>query len=309
MARGVLTVSPDLPADLRLGFLKTAHERPDGLTAWVRFSSDTVPGSPDLDTTLGIGVKLFDVPGPKLLDGEHGAGTQDLLLQNHDVFFVDTAQDMCEFTKAGVVDGSYDRYLRDHPVTQEILDAMARFEESVLTSTYWGVLPYAFGPERFVKYKLVPAGCEPGDPAAVPPDENPAYLAADLRHRLAAGTAAFDLMLQFRTDPERMPLDRATVRWEEAESEPVTVARLTLRKQDVAARGQAAYGENLAYNPWHALAEHRPVGSIAEVRRTVYQASAEQRRDVNGIPATEPGPARPLITPPPGRDTRIVRAA
>lgn len=309
VARGVLTVSPDLPPDLRVGFLGTAHERPDGLPAWVRFSSDTVPGSPDLDTTLGIGVKLFGVPGRKLLDGETEAGTQDLLLQNHDVFFVDTAQDMCEFTRAGVVDGDYERYLQDHPVTREILDAMARFEESVLTADYWSVLPYAFGPERFVKYKLAPAGCAPGDPAAVPPDENPAYLAADLRHRLAAGAAAFDLMLQFRTDPQRMPLDRATVRWDETASEPVTVARLTLRKQDVTARGQAAYGENLAFNPWHALAEHRPVGSISEVRRTVYRASAEQRRDVNGVPAAEPGPAREQITPPPGRDTRIVRAA
>ncbi|WP_058043664.1 LodA/GoxA family CTQ-dependent oxidase [Streptomyces roseifaciens] len=309
VARGVLTVSPDLPPELRLGFLQCAHERADGLTAWVRFSSDTVPGVPDLKTTLGLGIKLFGVPGPKLLEGEDEAGTQDLLLQNHDVFFVDTAQDMCEFTRAGAVDGNYEPYLQAHPITREILDAMAKPEESVLTATYWGVLPYAFGPDRFVKYKLVPAGCEPGDPAAVPADEDPTYLGADLRHRLAAGTAAFDLMLQFRTDPQRMPLDRATVRWEESGSAPVKVARLTLRKQDVTVRGQAAYGENLAYNPWHSLAEHRPVGSIAEVRKTVYRASAEQRRDVNGIPATEPGPARPPVTPPPGRDTRIVRAA
>ncbi|MFG3053483.1 LodA/GoxA family CTQ-dependent oxidase [Kitasatospora sp. NPDC048239] len=309
VARGVLTVAPDLPAELRVGFLRSAFEQSEGLPAWVRFSSDTVPARPDLRTTLGVGVKLFGVPGPKLLEDEREAGTQDLLLQNHDVFFVDTAQDMCEFTRAGVVDGDYESYLRAHPRTREILDAMAKAEASVLTAVYWGVLPYAFGPERFVKYKLVPAGCPDGDPSAVPPDEDPAYLGADLRHRLAAGTAAFDLMLQFRTDPQRMPLDRATVCWEEDDSAPVRVARLTLHQQDVDARGQAAYGENLAYNPWHGLAEHRPVGSIAEVRRSVYQASARQRRDVNGIPATEPGPARPQLTSPPGRDTRIVRAA
>ncbi|MGX2993034.1 LodA/GoxA family CTQ-dependent oxidase [Streptomyces sp. JNUCC 64] len=309
VARGVLTVAPDLPPELRVGFLRAAHERPGGLAAWVRFSSDTVPGRPDLRTTLGAGVKLFGVPGAKLLAGEETAGTQDLLLQNHDVFFVDTAKDMCAFTRAGVVDGDYEPYLRDHPVTREVLDAMAKAEESVLTATYWGVLPYAFGPDRFVKYKLVPSGHAPGDPAAVPPDEDPGYLGTDLRHRLAAGTAAFDLLLQFRTDPERMPLDRATVRWEEADSAPVPVGRLTLRQQDVDARGQAAYGENLAFNPWHSLAEHRPVGSVAEARRSVYRASARQRRDVNGVPEAEPGPARPPLTPPPARDTRIVRAA
>ncbi|MGW3039490.1 hypothetical protein ACWC9T_05425 [Kitasatospora sp. NPDC001159] len=30
------------------------------------------------------------MPGPKLLEGYTEADTQDLLLQNHDVFFVDT---------------------------------------------------------------------------------------------------------------------------------------------------------------------------------------------------------------------------
>ncbi|WP_051710676.1 LodA/GoxA family CTQ-dependent oxidase [Streptomyces sp. NRRL S-350] len=309
VARGTLTVAEDLPVELRVGFLEAARTRPGGLDAWVRFSSDTVPGSPDLKTTLGLGIKLFDVPGPKLLEGHPEAGTQDLLLQNHDVFFVDTAQDMCEFTKAGVVDGSYDRYLEAHPVTARILDEMATFEASALTAVYWGVLPYAFGPDRFVKYKLVSAGCAPADPDATPPDEDPGYLAADLAHRLAAGPAAFDLLLQFRTDDAAMPLDMATVRWEESVSAPVKVARLTLQQQDVTARGQAAYGENLSLNPWHGLAEHRPIGSISDVRRTVYLASAEQRRDVNGVPTAEPGPARPQLTPPPARDTRIVRAA
>ncbi|WP_052707593.1 LodA/GoxA family CTQ-dependent oxidase [Streptomyces rubellomurinus] len=309
VARAALTVAEDLPAQLRVGFLEAARTRPGGLEAWVRFSSDTVPGLPDLRTTLGVGVKLFGVPGPKLLEGCTEAGTQDLLLQNHDVFFVDTAQDMCEFTRAGVVDGSYERYLEAHPVTRRVLAEMAKFEASALSAVYWGVLPYAFGPDRFVKYKLVPAGCEGADPSATPPDEDPAYLAADLAHRLGAGPAAFDLMLQFRTDDSTMPLDMATVRWEESASPPVKVARLTLPQQDVTARGQAAYGENLSLNPWHALAEHRPVGSISDVRRTVYLASAEQRRDVNGVPAAEPGPARPQLTPPPARDTRIVRAA
>ncbi|WP_327729595.1 LodA/GoxA family CTQ-dependent oxidase [Streptomyces sp. NBC_00487] len=314
-ARGTLTVRADLPDELRVGFLEFARQRPEGLTAWVRFSSDTVPSRPDLLTTLGVGVKLFGVPGAKLLDGERDADTQDLLMQNHDVFFVDTARDMCEFTRAGVVHHDYESYLRDHPVTRRILDDMAKTEDSVLTATYWGVLPYAFGTEsaesaeRFVKYKLVPAGCAPADPAATPPEENPGYLGTDLAHRLAAGDAAFDLLVQFRTDAEAMPLDRATVRWDETVSAPVPVARLTLDRQDVRGRGQAAYGANLAFNPWHSLAEHRPVGSIAEARRTVYKASADRRRDAGGIPAAEPGPARPPSTEPPGRDTRVVRAA
>ncbi|GAA2518882.1 hypothetical protein GCM10010423_08850 [Streptomyces levis] len=302
-ARAVLTADPGLPEELSIGFLDAARHRQGGLPAWVRFSSDTQPDRPDLRRTLGMGIKLFGVPGPKLLEDEDRADTQDLVLQNHDVFFVDTARDMCEFQQDPVA------YQNAHPETRAILQAMRKPEESALTARYWGVLPYAFGPDRHVKYVLVPVSCQPGDSRATPPDENPSFLREDLRHRLAAGEAVFDLMVQFRTDPDRMPLDRATVRWEESLSTPVRVARLTLHRQDVGARGQDTYGENLAYNPWHCLAEHRPVGSMAEARKAVYRASAARRRDANGVPTAEPGPARPPAAEPHGRDTRVVRAA
>lgn len=134
-------------------------------------------------TTLGIAIKLFDVSGEKL-GGDPADRTFDVLLQNHDVFFVDGAADMCAFTKAGVVDGDYGPYLRAHPETARILDEMAKPVASVLASPYWSVIPFAFGSGRFAKYKLQPATCAPPAPSA-PTD--PAYLAADLAGRLVAG--------------------------------------------------------------------------------------------------------------------------
>ncbi len=304
VAQGLLSVRPDLPEELRIGLL-----RQDALPAWVRFSSDTLPSRTDLKSTLGIGIKLFGVPGRKLLATEADATTHDLVLQNHDVFFVDTATDMCEFTRAGVVDHDYAGYLAEHPTTRQILADMAKSEASVLTATYWSGLPYAFGPDRQVKYKLLPVSAAPADDRAGPPGQDPSYLRSDLRFRLLAGQAVFHLMVQFRTEPDAMPLDRATVRWEEGQSAPVHVATLTLHGQDVAARGQDAYGESLAFQPWHALPEHAPLGSISDARRVVYQASAELRRNVNGVPVGEPDAPRPTMTVHPARDTRIVRAA
>ncbi|MGH8931256.1 MAG: LodA/GoxA family CTQ-dependent oxidase [Egibacteraceae bacterium] len=305
VARGTFEVRPDLPPELRVGLFE--HE---GFPAWVRFSSDTVPSQPDLRTTVGIGIKLFGVPGSKLLEPETDATTHDFLLQNHDVFFVDTALDMCEFTHAGVVLGDYESYLREHPKTRQILDDMAKVVPSVLGTAYWSVLPYAFGSQRSVKYTLTPL--LPPDPvggeAADVPLEDPSYLHADLRRRLLAAQASFAFSVQLRTDPARMPLDQATVRWDEAASPPIHVATLTLPRQDIDARGQAAYGENLALNPWHALAEHAPVGSIAQARRVAYQAAAKLRRDTNGIPVGEPEEARPLGSDPRPRDQRVVRA-
>ena len=305
VACGTFTVRPDLPEELRVGVFRFKS-----FPAWVRFSSDTVPSRPDLKTTLGVGIKLFGVPGRKLLEADADAETHDFLLQNHDVFFVNTAKDMCEFTYAGVVKGDYDSYLKRHPKTKQILDEMQKEVPSVLETSYWSGLPYAFGEGRYVKYKLVPCEKPKGGKAKDIAANDPTYLYQDLKRRLSEGDACFNFYVQLRTDPRNMPLDKATVRWDEKVSKPIHVATLTLPRQDIDARGQSPYGENLAYNPWHALPDHAPEGSISEARKAVYEAAAELRRNVNGVPAVEPEEPRPLETiPARPRDTKIVRAA
>jgi hypothetical protein len=147
-----------------------------------------------------------------------------------------------------------------------------------------------------------------------PDTDDPFYLRADLIDRLKAGEARFRFLVQFQADDAEMPLDRATVPWSEEVSAPVHVATLILPRQDLTTRGQLAYGENLAFNPWHALQEHEPVGSIAAARKVVYRASADVRRNFNATPLGEPTQPRPAEwapgTPfPAGRDARVVRAA
>ena len=117
---------PDLPKNLKVGLFAGS-----GYPAWVRFSSDTLPTISDYKTTCGIGIKLFNSPTPKIF-GLPEETTFDFILENFDVFFVNTAKDMCEFTYAGVVDGDYDTYLKAHPETAKILDAMAKPVASVL---------------------------------------------------------------------------------------------------------------------------------------------------------------------------------
>lgn len=52
------------------------------------------------------------------------------------VFFADDAKEMCEFTRAGVVDNDYDSYLDTHPITKKILDYMAKTVNSCLDTPY-----------------------------------------------------------------------------------------------------------------------------------------------------------------------------
>lgn len=308
VAHGRFVIEPDLPKALRVGVFAQAPEYP----VWVRFSSDVQPGRPDVKGTMGIGIKLFGVDGEKLLAPDQDALTHDFILQNHDVFFVDTARDMCEFTCQSL-HGKGDDYLQQHPVTQQILDDMAKQVPSVLTSDYWSVLPSRFGDDRHVKYKLEPV--DPVPPADGDPDYNdPFYLRADLHTRIQRGEARFRFLVQFQTNDQDMPLDAATVRWSETASPPIHVATLILPQQDAGARGQSTYGENLAYNPWHALPAHSPVGSIADARKVVYRASAANRRNVNGVAQAEPAVPRPPeyapgVAYPKAKDTRIVRAA
>jgi hypothetical protein len=312
VAHGRFVVDPTLPESLRVGLFAQAREYP----AWVRFSADVQPGNPDLKGTTGIGIKLFGVEGEKLLAPDQRATTHDFILQNHDVFFVDTAKDMCEFTCQSL-HGKGDEYLATHPRTAQVLNDMEKVVDSVLGIDYWSVLPFRFGEGRFVKYKLehLPPLQRPMPPCDDPVDfDDPFYLRADLHARLRAGSARFRLLVQFQTNETEMPLDAATVQWSEQASPPIEVGILELPMQDLDTRNQDSYGENLAYNTWHALPQHAPVGSLAEARRVVYQASANNRRNTNGVPTGEPTERRPPqyapgVDYPAARDTRVVRAA
>ncbi len=300
IAQGIFKIKPDLPANLAVG-LFAGFEYP----LWARFSSDTVPTSNDFKTTCGIGLKLFNTPTPKIF-GQPEETTFDFILQNYPVFFVDTAKDMCEFTRAGVIEGDYDRYLSKHPRTQKILDEMAQPVGSVLAISYWAILPFAFGPHQFVKYLLRPTLTDK-PPQSAPTD--PTYLGQEMAARLAKESVTFEFCIQLRTNQDTMPLDEATVAWPETESPFIPVADVHFPQQDILARGQPAYGENLSMNIWRVTEDHRPQGSIAEVRKAVYAASAEQRRNANGVPNGEPASAKPADVLPPCKDQVIVRAA
>jgi len=306
VTHGTFEIKPDLPEALRVGLFG----RGGSYATWVRFSSDIQPGSPDVGGTMGAALKLFGVAGKKVLYQDADAPTHDFILQNHDVFFVDNATEMCRFT-CDSLHGRDAEYIKEHPVTGQVLSDMEKTVPSVLETPYWSVLPFKFG-DRYAKYKLVPVDVPGADQAA--DYDDPFYLRADLAARLRKGPARLHFMVQLQTNDKDMPLDQATVRWSEDASEPVHVATLTLPAQDVESRGQPTYGDNLSFSTWRALPEHAPVGSLAEARKIVYQASADNRRNVNGTPLGEPATARPGeyeagVPYPAAKDTRIVRAA
>ena len=280
IAYGTFTIKADIKPEFKVGiFAGNSYE------CAVRFSSDTTPTSMDLHSTLGLGLKLFGVEGPKLL----GEGTNaDFIFQNIDRFFARDAKQMCSFTTAGVVDRDYDTYINKHPKLARILQAMAKVEASCLSASYWAILPFKLGDKHIVKYRLVPEDADRGAPFN---DTN--YLALDLQQRLRTKHAKFRFEIQVRTNDATMSLDDAQAVWNTEESPYVCIAELYFPQQDICAIGQSEFGNGLAFNIWRTLPQHEPIGSIAEARKVVYAASAEARHQANGQPSQEPSKINP----------------
>lgn len=277
VARGDLLIDANLPERFRHGIF-AGRDYP----AWIRFSSDTASETPDgAGSTLGIGIKLFHVTGTTLDEDDPDAGTADLLMQNHDRFFVATGRDFCDFSHAAVL-GDFDAWLAGHPETAEVLAEMSKIERSVLGATYWSVLPYACGSEASVKYRLTPLGHQQGDAPRV---DVPNFLRNDFISRLTAGPARFELAVQAFTSEAETPLDNAMIRWQTPFQR---IGELVIGRQDVAAAGQDAYGDNLSIHPWRVPQTNMPLGSIAQSRRLAYRSAGALRRTINGVSTCEP---------------------
>ena len=113
---------------------------------------------------------------------------------------------------------------------------------------YYSNVPFLLGDGQAVQYSLRPVA---GPHTAIPAQPGENYLRDAMVTTLAAGEWAFDLMVQVQTDPHRMPVENATVKWPERLSPYVPVARLRLPAQRFDSDAQLAFADALRYNPWH----------------------------------------------------------
>jgi hypothetical protein len=71
-----------------------------------------------------------------------------------------------------------------------------------------------------------------------------------------------------------MPIEDATVEWK---SEAVPVARIRIPQQRIDGADRQQLCEQMVFNPWHCLAEHRPLGNMNRARREIYPALSQFR--------------------------------
>jgi hypothetical protein len=279
-----LRVADTVPPDLRHGVFGQPGRV---FQAIVRFSNSQSTFEKDsAGTARGLAIKILDVIGARAVPGD-GDTTQDFLMIDHPIFpfpdpkaYVETIGRKSVPLIGNLLAAAHLAVLEPEEL-KVLKEIRNKSVSSPLAITYWSGTPFWLGPAsglggRAVKYSVVPRG-----PRDVPPsgDENPPD--DSLTRALNVGLqreALFDFKVQLQTDADAMPVENVAVEWKETESTPTTVATLAIPPQRVDASGELAIRcEAMSFNPWHSLAEHRPLGGMNRLRKQVYLASVHKR--------------------------------
>jgi hypothetical protein len=274
--RATLRVLEGLPAHARHGLfaMPGAHD------TWVRLSNGGSHLKADREPDIrGFALRVGGVQGPSALGGS--TDEQDFLLINHSAFAFADSRPFVGLVEAapGGLPALLGWALRSFgPLGMwKPLAHMAQVQRKPFSGyaseTFFSGAPLACGPYA-VRVRLLPP---PGQQAAA---SQTTTWAEDLAARLKGGPLVWRLQLQFFVDEALTPIENAAVDWPESVSPYVTVADLVVEPQDLSSPATSPVAQAVeasAFDPWHALAAHRPLGEVMRARKVAYFASAQAR--------------------------------
>jgi hypothetical protein len=287
ICRGEFIVHDNLPPQFRHGI----YAQPQKFPAWVRFSGPGPYITPDIDDVgfMSISIKLMGVPGPKLVD------TEKFTL---DMFGVSTPTFVTPDTKANAqlqIESFknaqifyFVNFHRSHVLDLIMQSLFIKTQSSPFEAPYFSCVPYLLGEGQAMQYSVWPTSNKKTPIPNLPnrPPDN--YLRNAMVQSLGEGDVEFDIRLQLQTDPHLMPIENNAVLWPEKISPRVSVATLRLPKQKFDSIAQLEFAKKLSYNPWHTIAEHRPLGNQSRARKRMYETLAQLRHRLNAVPHYEP---------------------
>lgn len=274
-ARGTLEVLANLPEFARHGLFAV----PGSFEVWVRLSNGGMDQAPDRRPDIrGFAFRALGVQGESAL-GNGPAVSQDFALINQEVFGFASSAEFVEFVVAASngLGALLKHLVRRYGVIAgprrmlKLVATMGKKFSGFATETMFSAAPMACGPYA-VRVRLVPASANAPATAGAQQDWG-----ADFSARLRDKSLQWDLQLQPFVDMQRTPIEDASVNWP---SPYTTVARLTLPKQDNASPQGLALAqqvESAIFDPWQALAAHRPLGDVQRARKVVYFESQKAR--------------------------------
>ncbi|MGH8797215.1 MAG: catalase family protein, partial [Caldimonas sp.] len=278
IVRAEFIVHDGLPAELRRGIFA----EPRTYRAWVRFSGPGPYITPDIDDVgfMSISIKLMGVPGPKLMDEEKF--TQDMFGVSPPTFVTPDVRANAQLQKESLKNTSIYYFVNlDRPhLLDGIMQALwIKTQSSPFEAPYFSCVPYLLGDGQAMQYSVWPKSTQrtpvPNLPRR-PPDD---YLRAAMVGALDAGDVELDFRIQRQTDPHLMPIENASVLWPERLSPRISVATLRIPRQKFDSPAQMEFAKRLSYNPWHSIAEHRPLGNQSRARRRMYLTLSTLRHE------------------------------
>jgi hypothetical protein len=287
IVRAEFIVHDNLPAELRHGIFA----QPKTYRAWVRFSGPGPYITPDIDDVgfMSISIKLMGVPGPKLMADEKL--TQDMFGVSTPTFVTPDVMANAQLQTESVKNASlfYFLNLHRHHLLDLIMQSLwIKTQSSPFEAPYFSCVPYLLGEGQAMQYSVWPKSTRrtpiPRLPFRPPND----YLRDAMITSLSQEDVELDIRLQLQTDPHLMPIENNAVYWPEKLSPRVSAATLRIPKQIFASPAQLDFARQLTYNPWHCIAEHRPLGNQSRARRRMYQTLADLRQKMNATPHYEP---------------------
>jgi len=283
--KAIFRVNESVPAELRQGVFGSA--RP--YDAWVRFSdANSEVRSSRWPDARGMAMKLVAVDGPKLLVDN---GNQDFIMVNRPSFFIDDLQRYLDTLKVFHSGGTVEQLSSFTRLNwQERLHAASNNSSLIanpLFSQYWSMTPYRLGrragPKMAIKFTAKPR--LPNAPAFINKWSTilaPGFsLKNEMAKVLADREVTFDFYLQRFRNFEQTPIETSMQEWAEDTATPEPVATIIIPQQDILSDERDRFCENLSLNPWHCLAEHKPLGAINRVRKQIYLAGSMQRNNLN----------------------------
>ncbi len=274
-ATGSLEVLPDLPEFVRHGLFA----KPATFDVWVRLSNGGLDRAPDKTPDIrGFALRVLGVKGDSAL-GNGPAKSQDFTLINQSQFAFPKSDEFVDFVVAAsngngaLLKFLVKRYglLGGSARLLKMVKTVGRSFGGFATETFFSSVPMACGPYA-ARVRLVPAGAN----GVATPGANGDW-DGDFSARLRQRSLQWALQLQPFVNERLTPIEDASVNWP---SPYTTVATLTLPRQDTAsADGQALLTqvEASVFDPWQALAAHRPLGDVQRARKVVYFVSQKGR--------------------------------
>jgi catalase len=262
-------VHDNLPEVLRQGLFA----RPGRYPARLRFANASEMDDSKKDIR-GLSISLSGVDDGALW-GDNGR--QDFVLNSYPALFVDTPETFLKFIRARQEDKKRWFFLNpfdSHLKSLWVLFKARKRHMSPLDIRYWSTVPFSLGSDQAVKYSVSPCSDYITEQVV---DEGSDQLRAALMAHLQQGPACFEFGIQQQLDPSSMPIEDASVVWDESVSPFRTVATITFEDQPLDTPQALAACEASQFNPWQTLAEHRPLGRMNEVRRQVYANAAKLR--------------------------------